>query len=89
MKYLGYAEVIEGGSWKLSKNLEELKGAWCFSMRIFETPDLTQNELEKIQKPRYPKIASKYKLVYSEGSLMHEKDIPDLMETEVKTIDDI
>ena len=75
MKYLGYAEVIEGGCFKLADTLEELKGAWRFSMRIFETPNLTQEIFDKLEKPRYPKIAGKYKLVHSEGSLIHEKEI--------------
>ena len=56
MKYLAYYEVIESSGWKLSDDLEELKGNWCFNMRIFKTPGLTQEELDNMKKPRYPKI---------------------------------
>ena len=74
--YLGYFEVLEGSGWKLSNDLEFLKGQWCFNMRIFETDELTQEDLDNIPKPRYPKIASLFDLIYSEGgSLIHEKEI--------------
>jgi hypothetical protein len=74
MTYLGYFEVLEGSGWQLSDDLKHLKSQWCFTMRIFETPELTQEDLDDMPKPRYPKIKSMYKLIYSEGNLMHEKE---------------
>jgi len=72
--YLGYYESLEASGFKLFNSLEKAKEPWCFNMRIFEAPGLIQQELNSMEKPRYPKIKEKYKLVYSEGNLFHEKE---------------
>lgn len=69
--YLAYYESVEGSGFVLHKDLEKLKGEWCITMRIFETPDLTQEELSKIKRPILPRVKNKYKLVHSEGVIMH------------------
>lgn len=71
MKYLGYFEVIESSGWVLSDSIDDLKGNWCFSMRIFDVGDMTKEELDKIESPKFNRIFCKYDCVYSEGSLMH------------------
>lgn len=74
MKYLAYYEVIEGAGWHSSTNLNKLKGEWCVSMRIFEVEaEFDYEEFKIKEKPRYPDVASKYKLIYSEGPLIFEK----------------
>jgi hypothetical protein len=76
MNYLMYAEVLEGAFWKVSTDLQKLKGEWSFTKRIFEVnDDLTEEEISNWERPRYPKAASVYALVYKEGELLHEKEI--------------
>ncbi len=74
MKYLAYYEVIESSGWKLSDDLEGLKGEWCFAMRIFDVNNMTQEDLDNMPKPIYPEIKSIYELIHSDGSLIHEKE---------------
>jgi len=80
MKYLAYYEVLEGSWFNVSDSLEELKKPWCFTMRIFETNGLTMNEFKKMPKPRFPKVISIYKEIYSEGALMHENEAIEKLE---------
>ena len=75
MNYLAYYEILESSGFYISDDLEELKGEWCFAMRIFEVPEeLTLDEFNKLEKPRFKKAKDNYKQIYSEGSLMHETD---------------
>jgi hypothetical protein len=70
-----YSEILEGAGWKISENLETLKSEWCNGgKRIFDAPYLSPEDFSKIEKPRYPKIKEKYKLVFSEGNLLHEQE---------------
>lgn len=82
--YLGYYESLEASGFKLFNSLKEAKKPWCFNMRIFEVPGLTQKELNSIEKPRYPKIKKKYKLIYSEGNLFHELVVDMMMRKPTK-----
>jgi hypothetical protein len=52
----------------MSNDIEYLKSQWCFAMRI------STEELNRIEKPRFPKVKSAYKQIYSEGHLMHETE---------------
>ena len=75
MNYLMYAEVLEGGWWKFSDDLGFLISQWCNGgKRIFEVGELTQEEFDKWEKPRYPKVKSIFEVVYKEGNLLHEKE---------------
>ena len=75
MAYLGYFEVIESSGWQLADDIQTLKQQWAFTYRIFNVGNMTQQQLDNMPKPRYPKIVAKYPLVYSKGNLMHEKEI--------------
>ena len=76
MIYLGYFEVIEASGWCLSNDLDKLKKEWSFNTRIFKVNGLTQEEINEMPKPRYPTIAEKFKLIYSDGGdLMHEEEV--------------
>lgn len=74
MNYLAYYEVLESSGFSISDDLEKLKGQWCFAVRIFEIPDeLTMEEFNSWEKPRFPKVKEQFKQVYSQGNLIHEK----------------
>jgi hypothetical protein len=74
MNYLAYGEVVEGSGWINRTDLESIKGEWCISMRIFEVPDdFDFDAFIKEEKPRFKRVVDKYKLVYEDGPLMHEK----------------
>ena len=67
MNYLAYYEVIEGSWFDISHDIDKLKSTWCLTVKIFEVPFyFTREDLDKIEKPRYPKIKEMYNLVYSE-----------------------
>lgn len=54
--------------------LEEAKSEWSFTKRVFETGDLTQEEFDKMPKPRYQQIKQRCKLIFADQPLLHEKE---------------
>ena len=75
MNYLAYYEVLGSSGFYISNDLDKLKGEWCFAMRIFEVPDeLTLDEFNKLEKPRFQKAKQLYKQIYTEGGLIHETE---------------
>ena len=75
MNYLAYYEILESSGFYISNDLAKLKGEWCFAMRIFEVPDeLTLDEFNKLEKPRFKKAKQLYKQIHNEGVLMHETE---------------
>lgn len=93
MNYIGYFETIESYGCVLSDDLEKIKNQWCFATRIFEAPDLTKEEFDKIKSPKYLRIKDKYELIYSDGNLLNkysEEEINDVkIEIRDNIIDDI
>ena len=75
MTYLTYGEVLEGAGWIHKETLEDAKREWNFAQRVFEVPDDFDYEaFKKLPLPRFQNVKNTYKLVYSEGNLLHEKD---------------
>lgn len=76
MNYLMYAEVLEGAWFKISDNLQELKDTWQNGgKRIWEVGDLTQEQFNTWEKPRFPKVVGAgFKLIFADRELMWEKD---------------
>ena len=75
MNYLAYYEIPESSGFCISNDIDKLKNEWCFAMRIFAVPDeLTIDEFNKLEKPRFQKAKQIYKQIYKEGVLMHEND---------------
>lgn len=72
MNYLAYYEIPEFAGYLVSDDINVLKAEWCFSLRIFEVPDdFSMVEFNKQKKPRYHYANDTYKLIHSEGTLMH------------------
>ncbi len=54
-KYIGYFTSLEGSAIAFSDDIEELKGVWCFGMKIFQNTDMSKTKLTELF-PNKPEI---------------------------------
>ncbi len=75
-KYIGYFTSIEGSAIGFSDSIEELKGVWCFGLKIFQNTDMSKTKLAELF-PNKPErgvvlyyLSENFQEVGSDGTLI-------------------